>query len=99
MTETASTVDHVSYLPESVVTPVARAVSLDDVQQADERHVQALSTGEPLHPDPDARFRLATVIYRITGWEIFTGDDERAYVSRLWAEDWDSPEDSAYDEQ
>lgn len=22
---------------------------------------------------------------------------ERAYVSRLWAEDWDSPEDSIYD--
>lgn len=24
-------------------------------------------------------------------------EDVRAYVSRLWAEDWDSPEDSAYD--
>jgi hypothetical protein len=24
--------------------------------------------------------------------------DERAYVSRLWAEDWNSPEDSVYDE-
>lgn len=24
-------------------------------------------------------------------------DDERAYVSRLWAEDWDSPEDTAND--
>lgn len=23
--------------------------------------------------------------------------DEREYVSRLWAEDWDSPEDAAYD--
>lgn len=22
----------------------------------------------------------------------------RSYVSRLWAEDWDSPEDSVYDE-
>lgn len=22
---------------------------------------------------------------------------ERAYVSRLWSEDWDSPEDSVYD--
>jgi hypothetical protein len=28
------------------------------------------------------------------------GDEEliRAYVSRLWAEDWDSPDDSVYDE-
>ena len=25
--------------------------------------------------------------------------DERAYVSRLWAQDWDSPEDSAWDEE
>lgn len=26
------------------------------------------------------------------------GDEEvRAYVSRLWAEDWDSPEDAVYD--
>ena len=24
--------------------------------------------------------------------------DERAYVSPLWAEDWDSPEDAIYDE-
>lgn len=96
---TASTVDHVSYLPEAATTPVLRAVTLEDVQQADEQHVRALSTGEPLHPDPDARIRLAAALYRITGWEIFGGADERAYVSRLWAEDWDSPEDSAYDEQ
>ena len=25
-------------------------------------------------------------------------DDIRAYVSRLWAEDWDSPEDALYDD-
>jgi hypothetical protein len=99
MMTTGSTVDHASYLPEAVITPVVRAVTLDDVQQADEQHVQALFTGEPLNPDPDARFRLAAVLYSITGWEIFGGADERAYVSRLWAQDWDSPEDSAYDEQ
>jgi len=25
-------------------------------------------------------------------------DEERAYVGRLWAEDWDSPEDAIYDD-
>lgn len=44
-------------------------------------------------------FRIAELLDRITGWELFGGGDERAYVSTLWAEDWDSPEDSAGDEQ
>jgi hypothetical protein len=43
------------------------------------------------------RVREAAAIRRVLGHD----DDEaamRAYVSRLWAEDWDSPEDSAYDD-
>jgi hypothetical protein len=68
---TASTVDHVDYLPEAVSTPVAAAVTLNDVQEADEQHVQALRIGEPLHPDPGARARIAALLYRITGWETF----------------------------
>jgi hypothetical protein len=43
------------------------------------------------------RDREAAAIRRVLGHD----DDEaamRAYVSRLWAEDWMSPEDSIYDE-
>jgi hypothetical protein len=43
------------------------------------------------------RKREAAAIRRVLGHD----DDEaamRAYVSRLWADDWDSPEDSVYDE-
>lgn len=43
------------------------------------------------------RTREAAAVKRVLGHD----DDEaamRAYVSRLWAEDWDSPEDSVYDE-
>jgi len=43
------------------------------------------------------RTREAAAIRRVLGHD----DDEaamRAYVSRLWAEDWDSPEDSVYDD-
>ena len=29
--------------------------------------------------------------------DLLTEDDVRAYVSQLWAEDWDSPEDRIYD--
>lgn len=43
------------------------------------------------------RKREAAAVRRVLGYE----DDEeamRAYVSRLWADDWDSDEDSVYDE-
>lgn len=43
------------------------------------------------------RRREAAAIRRVLGYD----DDEaamRAYVSRLWAEDWNSPEDSVYDD-
>ena len=54
-------------------------------------------------PDPHARARMAAILYEITRWDVFADADdevdERAYVSRLWAEDWDSTEDAIYDEQ
>lgn len=40
----------------------------------------------------------AEIIERVPGLD----DDEeamRAYVSRQWADDWDSPEDSVYDQK
>jgi hypothetical protein len=43
------------------------------------------------------RIREAAAVKRVLGHD----DDEaamRAYVSRLWAEDWNSPEDSVYDD-
>lgn len=43
------------------------------------------------------RGREAAAIERVLGHD----DDEaamRAYVSRLWADDWNSPEDSVYDQ-
>jgi hypothetical protein len=93
-----STVDHISYVPEARTTPVRAPVSALDAREADEAHVRALSTGEPLRPDPGARARIAGVLYEITGWEAFSSNGDRAYVSHLWSEDWDSPEDAAYDD-
>jgi hypothetical protein len=69
----------------------------DRADVADDQRLRELRAGVPPRPDPDARDRIATMLYRITGWEMFSGG-ERAYVSRLWAQDWDSPEDSAYDQ-
>lgn len=43
------------------------------------------------------REREAAAIQRVLGYD----DDEeamRAYVSRLWAEDWDCPEDGIFDQ-
>jgi hypothetical protein len=92
---TTSTIDHADYLTAASVAPAIPDLTPDDVPEAD---VQRIRRGkEKPEGDPDARQRLASALYRITGWEIF-GGDERAYVSRLWAEDWDSPEDSAYDQ-
>jgi hypothetical protein len=78
----------------SAVTPVTPLVSGGG--EADERRLDALRAGVPPRPDPEARERIAAMLYHITGWEMF-GADERAYVSRMWAQDWDSPEDSVYD--
>jgi hypothetical protein len=91
---TASTVDHVDY---ASAAAVATAVPDLDPKEVTEADVLRISAGEDPRPDPAARDRIARVLYRITGWEVF-GGDERAYVSRLWAEDWDSAEDSAYDQ-
>ena len=91
---TTSTIDHADYLTAASVAPAIPDLTPADVPEAD---VQRISHGEQPQGDPDARQRLASALYRITGWEIF-GGDERAYVSRLWADDWDSREDSAYDE-
>ena len=48
--------------------------------------------------DPMARLRMATLLHEATGWDIFPELDERAQVSRLWAQDWDSLEDVRHDE-
>lgn len=93
----SSTAPHGGYLATSAVTPVTPLVTTGGATEADEQRVRALRAGVPPRPDPDARDRIATMLYRITGWEMF-GAGERAYVSRLWAQDWDSPEDSAYDQ-
>jgi hypothetical protein len=49
----------------------------------------------------DTREQWASLLYAIGGWETFapTEPDERGYVSRLWAADWDCEEDSTYDEE
>jgi hypothetical protein len=58
-----------------------------------ERWLRSTGGGRPL---PDARQRMAAQLYAATGWDIFSeASAERPYVSRLWAEDWDSPEDVA----
>jgi hypothetical protein len=68
---TASTVDHVDYVPEAVITPVVAAITSDETPEASEQRVLALRIGEPLHPDPAARAKIAAVLYLITGWETF----------------------------
>lgn len=56
--------------------------------------------GQAPRPDPEARTRMASLLESVTGWHIFPeAAADRAYVSRLWAEDWDSPEDAVYDEE
>lgn len=91
---TTSTVDHADYESNASVDPAPPTLDPAEVTEADERRI---TTGETSNGDPHARERLARLLYQITGWETF-GGDERAYVSRLWAEDWDNPEDSAYDQ-
>jgi hypothetical protein len=64
------------------------------------RRVERLMQSTPTQGDPLARARLAAVLFQVTGWEVFADEnDERAYVSRLWAEDWDCPEDAVYDDE
>jgi hypothetical protein len=61
-------------------------------------HARSIATGEALKPDPDARVRMASKLHAATRWDIFPElASDREYVSRLWAEDWDSPEDAIYD--
>lgn len=50
-----------------------------------------------MNVDLDARRRWARLLYAIGGWDIFSAEGERGYVSKLWSEDWDSPEDTVYD--
>jgi hypothetical protein len=65
------------------------------------QRMQRLTEGVSPMGDPSARSRIAAALHRLTGWDVFADDAEaeRAYVSRLWAEDWDSPEDAVYDER
>jgi hypothetical protein len=62
------------------------------------QHARAILAGEAVRPDPDARVRMASMLHDATGWDIFPElPTDREYVSKLWAEDWDSPEDAIYD--
>ena len=66
-----------------------------------QRMQMLMSATVPTMGDPTARARMAAAMHELTGWAVFAEDDadQRAYVSRLWAEDWDSAEDAAYDER
>jgi hypothetical protein len=66
----------------------------------DAAHADRITMGEAPRPDHTARRRMAQLLQDMTGWDIFPeADQDRKYVSRLWAEDWDSPEDSQYDDE
>ena len=95
---TASTVEHVPYWPGVMAIPDTPRLTSDDTADVDEQRVRELSAGAQLRPAPDAPARWARLLYGLTGWEMFN-PGERGYVSRLWAQDWDSPEDAVYDEQ
>ncbi|MGH3965073.1 MAG: hypothetical protein ACRDRY_17745 [Pseudonocardiaceae bacterium] len=82
---------------------VARAAQPGpDASQALALHSQRILEGEETPPAPDARAKLAALLHKVTRWPMFLehGDEEaaRTYVSRLWAEDWDSGGDSVYDD-
>lgn len=68
---TVSTVDHIGYIPETLATPIRRSLTVRDLPDADEAHIRALSADGLLRPDPDARARIADLVYQITGWETF----------------------------
>jgi hypothetical protein len=57
---------------------------------------------DPLEELVDQLFRMgrteqARTVETLLGLDRREDDDVRSYVSALWAEDWNSPEDSAYD--
>ena len=82
------------------VPEVAHPPLLVDSGEGDERldeHAQSITAGEAPEPDPDARIRWALVLHHVTGWDFPELATDRDYVSRLWAEDWESPEDAIYD--
>jgi hypothetical protein len=79
-----------------VATPPLLADAGEGDEQLDE-HAQSITTGEAPEPDPDARIRWALVLNHLTGWDFPELPTDRAYISRLWAEDWESPEDAIYD--
>jgi hypothetical protein len=79
----------------------AITVDLDDVRPA----ISISLTGEVeeastpiVHAPPTGK--LSIFLSHASSDDDDQEDDEliRAYVSRLWAEDWDSPEDSVYDD-
>jgi hypothetical protein len=96
VTTTALLVSWDTDVPRTVHPPlVAPADAPGD--QLDE-HARSIEDGEAVQPDPDARIRMANMLHSVTGWDIFPElATDRDYVSRLWAEDWDSPEDAIYD--
>ena len=50
------------------------------------------------HPCPDVRLFWDEILDRLARCSA-VDHGERGYVSRLWASDWDSPEDSSYDQR
>jgi hypothetical protein len=81
------------------LTDPTSAAEQPPVDQALVEHMRGLLDGSRRSlPDARARARIAAALFRTTHWSIFDDHDERAYVSRLWAEDWDCPEDAAYND-
>jgi hypothetical protein len=108
---TVTTTAHSSWTAQADDTPAGgipvvldattgHARSTPDNAQLIER-MQRLMTAATPTGDAAARSRIAAALHQVTGWDVFAEDAEadRAYVSRLWAEDWDSPEDAIYDER
>lgn len=96
VTTTALMVSWDTDVPRSMHPPLVAPADPGDDQLAE--HAQSVVAGEVDHPDPNARVRIASMLYSVTGWDIFPElATDRDYVSRLWAEDWDSPEDAIYD--
>ena len=108
---TATTTAHASWAAHAGDTPAGGIPIITEATTAHgtsepadtalRQHMKRLTVSVPAIGDPAARFRIAAALHRLTGWDVFSVDAEaeRVYVSKLWAEDWDSPEDAVYDEK
>ena len=90
---TTTTTAHADWAGHSVETP-ARGIALASSATTPRRagapvdpglleRMERLADGVPTVGDPSARARIASVLYRLTGWDVFTEDVAAAGVAHI----------------